>query len=400
MDATEPDLTASPPTLEGQRTHMTPTAMGTASRVMNGYALMNSMAVYTGQREVAPDQRVFILTRSGFAGIQRYATVTWSGDITSTWTAMAKQIPAGLGFCVSGDPYWTMDCGGYTMENRFSARNQTPENAEEWRELNARWFEFATFCPILRLHGELQPREPWTFGGDTSPAYQAILKFDQLRYRMLPYVYSVEATVAEDSSTMMRPLVMDFRGDKRAREIVNQYMFGPAFLVAPVTTYKARARSVYLPESAGGWYDFWTGQYQSGGQNLSAPAPYDAIPLFVRAGSVIPFGPELQYTGEKPADTITLYVYAGANSAFTLYEDDGTTYGYEREESMHIPMQWDDAKGTLTLGQRQGKFPGMLAQRTFNVMLVSKDKPVGYSPTTAPDRTVSYRGGTVKLQMN
>jgi alpha-D-xyloside xylohydrolase len=166
-----------------------------------------------------------------------------------------------------------------------------------------------------------------------------------------------------------------------------------------VTTYKARARSVYLPESAGGWYDFWTGQYQSGGQNLSAPAPYDAIPLFVRAGSVIPFGPELQYTGEKPADTITLYVYAGANSAFTLYEDDGTTYGYEREESMHIPMQWDDAKGTLTLGQRQGKFPGMLAQRTFNIVLVAKDRATAFNLATAPGKTVEYKGGAIKVHL-
>jgi alpha-D-xyloside xylohydrolase len=395
-DATEPDLTPSPPTLEGQRTHMNPTAMGTASRVMNGYALMNSMGVYEGQRSVAPNQRVFILTRSGFAGIQRYGTATWSGDTTATWSGLAKQISAGLGFSISGTPYWTMDIGGYTMETRFSEKNPAPENAEEWRELNARWFEFGTFCPITRLHGELQPREPWTFGGDTHPAYQTIIKFDKLRYRLLPYLYSLAGAVTHDSGTMMRPLVMDFPNDADAREIVNEYMFGPAFLVAPVTTYKARSREVYLPRNAV-WYDLWTGVHTQGGQSIEAPAPYDALPVFVRAGSIIPFGPELQYTGEKPADPITLRVYAGADGAFSLYEDDGLTYAYEKGAFARIPFHWDDAAKTLTLGQREGKFPGMLDRRTFNVMLLSKDSLVGYLADPKPDRTVTYQGKAVRV---
>jgi alpha-D-xyloside xylohydrolase len=395
-DATEPDLTPSPPTLEGQRIHMNPTAMGTASRVMNGYALMNSMGVYEGQRSVAPNQRVFILTRSGFAGIQRYGTATWSGDTTATWSGMAKQIPAGLGLSVSGLPYWTMDIGGYTMESRFSAKNPTPQSAEEWRELNARWFEFGTFCPITRLHGELQPREPWTFGGDTHPAYQTIVKFDRLRYRLLPYLYSLAGAVTHDAGTIMRPFVMDFPRDPTAREIANEYMFGPAFLVAPVTTYKARSREVYLPENAG-WYDFWTGAQTNGGQSIEAPAPYDAMPVFVRAGSIIPFGPEAQYTGEKPADPITLCVYAGADGAFTLYEDDGLTYGYEKGAFARIPFHWDDTTKTLTIGKREGEFPGMLSQRAFNVVLVSKDSPVGFSFTPKPDRTVSYQGKAVRV---
>ena len=277
MDASEPDLTPSPPTLEGQRTHMNPTAMGTASRVMNGYPLMNSMAVYEGQRSVKPNQRVFILTRSGFAGTQRYAAATWSGDVSSTWTALRKQIPAGLGFCLSGVPYWTTDSGGYTMESRFSAENQKPEDAEEWRELNTRWFQFATFCPLTRLHGELKPREPWTFGGDSHPAYQTIVKYDNLRYRMLPYVYSLAGEVTQDGGTMMRPLVMDFQNDTKARAITDEYMFGPAFLVAPITTYQARSRSVYLPPTSGDWYDFWTGVRTEGGQTIDAPAPYDIV---------------------------------------------------------------------------------------------------------------------------
>ena len=444
MDATEPDLTPSPPTLEGQRTHMMPTAAGTASRVMNGYALLNSKSVYEGQRSVAPDQRVFILTRSGFAGIQRYGTATWSGDTTATWTGLAKQIPAGLGFCISGVPYWTMDIGGYTMEQKFSTENPTPANAEEWRELNTRWFQFGTFCPLTRLHGELKPREPWTFGGDSHPAYQTIVKFDHLRYRLLPYIYSIAGEVTLDAGTMMRPLVMDFPGDTKVREITDEYMFGPAFLVAPVTTYQARSRSVYLPsglkqgtpsppsdmeERAGerrrvgfqeaplsgslpasrhagrgesghvvDWYNFWTGAITAGGQTIDAPAPYDSMPLFIRAGSIIPFGPELQYTGEKPADPITLYVYAGADGAFTLYEDDGLTCGYEKGAFARIPIHWDDAAKTLTLGKREGKFPGMLAKRTFNVVLVTKDKPAGFSFTPKADQTVAYQGKEVKVK--
>ncbi len=397
MDATEPDLTPSPPTLEGQRTHVNPTAMGTGSRVMNGYALMNSRGVYEGQRSVAPNQRVFILTRSGFAGTQRYATATWSGDVSSTWTALAKQIPAGLGFCLSGVPYWTTDSGGYTMESRFSADNPKPEDAAEWRELNARWFQFATFCPLTRLHGELKPREPWTFGGDSHPAYQTIVKFDNLRYRMLPYIYSLAGGVTQDGGTIMRPLVMDFQNDVKARDITDEYMFGPAFLVSPVTTYQARSRSVYLPPTSGNWYDFWTGAYTEGGQTIDAPAPYDALPLFIRAGSIIPFGPELQYTGEKPADPITLYVYAGAEGAFTLYEDDGLTYGYEKGAFARIPIGWDDVTRTLTIGKRAGKFPGMLTKRTFNVVLVTKHKPAGFSFTPKADQTVTYRGKEVKV---
>jgi alpha-D-xyloside xylohydrolase len=399
-DATEPDLTASPPTLEGQRSHMNPTAMGTASRVMNGYALMNSMGMYEGQRSVAPDQRVFILTRSGFAGIQRYATATWSGDTTSTWTAMKKQIAAGLGFSVSGDPYWTMDIGGYTMENRFSSRNPTPENTDEWRELNTRWFQFGTFCPITRLHGELQPREPWAFGGYTNPACQTIVKFDELRYRLLPYIYSIAGDMTRNAGTFMRPFVMDFPQDAAARDIANEYMFGPAFLVAPVTTYQARSRSVYLPQANAGWYDFWTGAHSVGGQTLDTPAPFGSMPLFIRAGAIIPFGPEMQYTGEKPSDPITLCVYAGADGEFTLYEDDGVSYGYERGAFARIPLHWDDATKTLTIGKREGKFPGMLNQRTFNVVLVTKDKPVGFSFTPKPDKSVRYQGQAVKVKVD
>jgi alpha-D-xyloside xylohydrolase len=397
MDATEPDLLPTP-VLDGQRTHMHPTAMGTGSRMLNAYSLVNSQGVYEGQRAAAPDERVFILTRSGFAGQQRYAAATWSGDITSTWTAMRQQIAAGLGFSVSGLPYWTMDVGGFSVPARFSRKDPRPEDLAEWRELNTRWFQFGTFVPLLRVHGEAPKREMWEMGGESHPAYQAHLKFDRLRYRLLPYVYSLAGAVTHEAGTILRPLVMDFPADARARAIADQYLFGPAFLVSPVTTYEARSRPVYLPGGAS-WYDFWTGAAVPGGQAIDAPAPYDRMPLHVRAGSIVPLGPELQWTGQKPADPLTLLVYAGASGAFTLYDDDGLTYGYEKGAFARIPILWDDAKGTLTIGKREGSFPGMLASRTFDVVLVAEGKPVAFSFEPKADRTVRYDGAAVSVEL-
>jgi alpha-D-xyloside xylohydrolase len=396
MDATEPDLTASPPTLEGQQTHMNPTYMGTGSRMLNGYALMNSEGVYNGEREAAPDQRVFILTRSGFAGQQRYSAVTWSGDITSTWTAMAKQIPAGLGASISGLPYWTMDTGGYTMQRKFAQEPMTPEAEDEWRELNARWFELSTFTPILRVHGELRPREMWTLG-ETSPAYKAELKFDRLRYALLPYIYSVAGMTTQNSSTMMRPLVMDFPADRTARELNDEYMFGPDMLVAPITQYKQRERSVYLPATSA-WYNFWTGEAVASGSIASA-APYDEIPLFVRAGSILPTGPQVQYVGENASEPITLRVYGGADGRFTLYEDQGTSFDYEKGAFAEIPISWNDRTGVLTVGKRTGSFVGMLQNRTFQIVLVSRTKPAAFSLTPTALNTIRYDGSEVHLKL-
>jgi len=393
MDATEPDLVQpSPPTLESMRRDISRTAIGTASRVMNAYPLMNSEAVYDGQRSVAPDQRVFILTRSGFAGIQRYGTVTWSGDITSTFATLRKQITAGLGFSISGTPYWTTDTGGYTMDQRL-AKARDGEALDEWRELNARWFQYSTFCPILRVHGADRPREMWNIGDDTTAVYRTELKFDRLRYALFPYIYSVAGAVTQDGSTLMRPLVMDFRTDAKAREVTDQYMFGPALLVNPVVEYKARSRQVYLP--AGTWYDFWTGRQLPGGATVTAEAPLETMPLFVRAGSIVPVGPDQQYIGDKPRDEMTLYVYAGRDGRFSLYEDDGRTYGYERSEFSRIPLAWDDAAHTLTIGARAGTFPGMPVSRTFNVVLVSPQQATGYGGATVQGRAVRYKGQAV-----
>ncbi len=384
MDASEPDLLPTP-TLAETKTHMNPTALGTASRVLNAYPLVNAQAIYEGQRKDAPDKRVFILTRSGYAGQQRLGTASWSGDITSTWTAMRKQIAAGLSFSLSGVPYWTMDSGGFSVPFRFSNLNAKPEDKEEWAELNTRWFEFATFVPFLRVHGEAPFREMWQFGGETSPAYQAQRKFDRLRYRLLPYIYGVEGMVHREHGTIMRPLVMDFPEDQRVKNISDQYMFGPSFLVNPITSYKASKRMVVLPITPGGWYDYWTSSWQEGGKDVVAPAPYDEIPLFVKAGSIVPTGQDIQYTSQDPEGPITLTVYTGANEKFNLYDDDGTSYRYEKGEWAVIPLAWDERKGQLTIGSRKGSFPGMKQERTFTVVFVSDSK-------RSTPQTVHYDG--------
>ena len=397
LDASEPELLPVS-TIEGQRAHVHPTGMGTGARMLNAYPLMNSAAVYEGQQEAAPNQRVFILTRSAFAGQQRYAAAVWSGDISSTWSAMRAQIPAGLGFCLSGLPYWTMDIGGFAVPARFAAQHPKPEDAEEWRELNTRWFEFGTFVPLLRVHGEFPHREMWEFGGESHPAYKAQLKFDRLRYRLLPYIYSLAGAVTHDNSTIMRALVMDFRSDPNVLNIGDEFMFGPAFLVSPVTDYQVRTRSVYLPRTEGGWYDFWSGKVQLSGQSVEAPAPYDAIPIHVKAGSIIPIGPDLQYASEKPTDTITVYIYRGANGEFTLYEDEGLDNKYEKGAFSRIPLSWNENTKTLTLGERKGSFKGMVRGRTFQIILVSKEQPRGFSFEPVPDRPVRYSGRKEVIQ--
>jgi alpha-D-xyloside xylohydrolase len=395
LDATEPDILPSW-NLEAQRTAMHPTALGSGARMLNAYSLAQVGGVYEGQRQAAPERRVAILTRSAFAGLQRYGAITWSGDIASAWPAMRAQIAAGLGFSVSGTPYWSMDVGGYWPQPRFRAEPMAPADADEWRELSTRWTEFGALVPIFRLHGEAPPIREISAFGDSTAAYRAMVYWDRLRYRLLPYVYSLAGAVAQDGSTMMRPLVMDFPADTIAREVADQYLFGPALLVNPVTEYRARSRLVYLPPTA--WYDFWTGQRLAGDRTVRAAAPYDRIPVYVRAGSILPVGPDLQYTDEKPADPITLMVYTGADARFSLYEDDGTSYGYERGEFAGIPLRWDERSRTLIVGRREGSFPGMLAQRRFRLVFVSPGRPVGFSFEPRPDQTVTYVGEELRIR--
>jgi alpha-D-xyloside xylohydrolase len=269
-------------------------------------------------------------------------------------------------------------------------------DAEEWRELSARWIEFGALVPVFRAHGEAPPAREIPAFGDSTAAYRAMVDWDRLRYRLLPYIYSVAGAVTQDASTMMRPLVMDFPADSIAREVADQYLFGPALLVNPVTEYRARSREVYLPPAA--WYDLWTGHRLPGGRIVQADAPYDRIPVYVRAGSILPVGPELQYTDEKPADPITLMVYTGADGSFSLYEDDGASYGYERGEFARIPLRWDERSRTLIIGRREGSFPGMLERRTFQPLFVSPRRPVGFGFEPRPDSTVSYVGEELRIR--
>jgi alpha-D-xyloside xylohydrolase len=404
VDASEPEVVEGPyPSVAAgvavAETHMNPTAAGSGARVLNAYALVHAQGIYEGARAAHPDRRVFILTRNGFAGMQRYAAASWSGDITSTWTALARQVPAGLGFAISGMPYWTFDTGGFSVPPRFAHPRRGSPEVDEWRELNARWFEYAAFTPILRVHGQAPKREMWELGGEGSPAYGAELKLDRLRYRLLPYIYTLAGEVTQTGGTIMRPLVMDFPDDARARAIADAYMFGPALLVAPVAAYRARARDVYLPPTAGGWYDLWTGAAVAPGIRR-APAPYDAIPVHVRAGSIVPVGPALAWSDEKPADPITLWVYAGADGTFSLYEDDGGSTAYERGAFTRIPLRWNDAARTLTIGRREGAFPGMLPRRTFEVVVVSPRAPAPFLAASGAPRTVAYAGDPIEVRVD
>jgi alpha-D-xyloside xylohydrolase len=400
MDASEPNIRDCTD-IQYRKDLCGPTALGPSAKYFNAYAYMNAEAIYDGQRGIDPDKRVFLLTRSGFAGLQRYSTATWSGDIGTCWEDMKAQISAGLNFSISGIPFWSMDIGGFCVQNRFVAGQQEfdktgRENADnkEWRELNTRWYQFGAFAPMFRAHGQWPYREIFNIAPENHPAYKSILYYTHLRYDLLPYIYSLAGKVHFEDYTIMRPMVMDFTADKNVRNLGDQYMFGPSLLVAPVYKYGARQREVYLPESTQ-WYDFYTGAVVPSGQQTVA-APYERIPLFVRAGSIIPFGPDIQWTNEKPADNITLYVYAGENGKFTLYEDEGVNYNYEKGKYATIEFSYDDATSTLTISDRKGEFDGMLKSRTFNVVKVSKDKAVAYDKNTK-GVTVNYDGKAQKL---
>ncbi len=384
MDASEPNLRDCLP-MDYLKWLLTPTALGPSTEYLNAYSLVNADAIYNGQRAVDPDKRVFLLTRNGFAGLQRYSTASWSGDIGTSWYDMRMQMAAGLNYSMAGLPMWGMDIGGFSVMNKF----HNPANADEWQELQTRWHQFGTFVPLFRTHGQYPRRELWNIAPEGSQAYESILSYMKLRYNLMPYLYSLAGAVHFEDYTMMRGLPMDFPGDPKVRDLSDQWMFGPALMPCPVYEYKARSREVYFPE--GGWYDFYTGAYIAGGQTLTADAPYERIPLYVRAGSIIPFGPDMQWSDEKPADNIRLYVYAGRDADFTLYEDDGVTYGYEKGAYATIPIHWDDASRTLTLGERKGSFPGMLETRTFTVVVVDPEHPAGFVPD-ASGTEMTYEG--------
>ncbi|MCD8167265.1 MAG: DUF5110 domain-containing protein [Bacteroides sp.] len=385
MDASEPNIRDCTD-MEYRKQLCGPTALGPSTKYFNAYALMNAQGIYEGQRGADPDKRVFLLTRSGFAGLQRYSTATWSGDIATRWEDMKAQISAGLNFSMSGIPYWTMDIGGFCTENRYVAAQREwnkshTENADykEWRELNTRWFQFGAFVPLFRSHGQYPYREPWNIAPEEHPTYRSMLYYTRLRYRLMPYIYSLAGMTWFNDYTLMRGLVMDFGKDTQVQDISDQYMFGPALMVCPVYTYEARNREVYFPETSG-WYDYYTGHHIKGGQKLTVNAPYERMPLFVREGAIIPYGPSIQYTDEESLDEITIYVYGGQDGHFTLYEDQGTNYDYEEGAYTMIPITYDDKTQTLIIEERQGSYEGMVEERMFNVILVDKNNPATFDP--------------------
>lgn len=383
LDASEPELPDFGPTPKLMAEYMNPTAEGPGVINLNAFPLMTTEAVYEGQRKTNPNKRVNILTRSGFAGQQRYATTIWSGDIAGEWSSLKSSIPAGLSLTLSGLPYWTTDIGGFWV--KYKGGNQN----EEYRELFTRWYQFGAFCPIFRVHGSSTEREMWFFGDKGDIAYQTQLKFNKLRYKLMPYIYSLAGMITHENYTSMRALVMDFQQDKTVWDIQDQFMFGPAFLVNPVTRYKAKTREVYLPKS-GGWYDFWTGTYYKSGQTITVATPLESMPLFVKAGSIVPFGPALQYATEKPADPIELRIYTGDDGSFTLYEDENDNYNYEQGAFSAISFTWNKATQKLEISDRKGSFPSMLKERTFTIVFI--DKMHGNSPADEKSKSIMYKG--------
>ena len=408
MDASEPNVRDCTP-MWYRKALSGPTALGTSTEFFNAYSTVNADAIYNGQRSVWKgkdnEPRVFLLTRSGFAGEQRFSTATWSGDIGTRWEDMRAQMTAGLNYSMSGIPFWGMDQGGFCVENRYVAAQQIfnntgveNEDLKEWRELQARWSQFGAFIPLFRVHGQWPTREIWNIAPDNHPAYKSFVYYDKLRYRLMPYLYSLAGWAHFKDYTLMRALIMDFNGDKEVENIGNQWMFGPALMACPVGYYKARNRSVYFPKQCG-WYNLYTNEYVEGGQSLVVDAPYEQIPVFVREGAIIPFGPEMEWCDEKPAELINLYIYAGQNGAFQLYEDEGVNYNYEKGKFATIDITYDDAAKTVNFGARKGNFNGMLKNRRFNIVLITKDAPKPLNLVDPQGIMVQYNGKEVSVNI-
>ena len=439
MDASEPNVRDCTD-LEYRKLLCGPTKYGSSDEFFNAYSIVNAEAIYDGQRgyetavekkgidpndskqlEAASEwnqdghsnegafspnnKRVFLLTRNGFSSEQRYSTATWSGDIGTRWEDLKAQITAGLNFSISGVPFWSQDIGGFSVEKRyaeaqseFDKSGKETEDLKDWRELNVRWHEVGMWAPIYRSHGQFPLREPWNIAPEGHPAYNVIKGCLDLRYRLMPYIYSLNADVHFNDYTMMRPMIMDFNGDKQVENIAYQFMFGPAVMVNPVYTYKAREREVYFPKN-NTWYDFYTGKVESnGGETKTVAAPYERIPLYIRAGSIIPVGPQIEYTQQKKAENITLFVYEGKDGEFTLYEDEGTNYGYEAGRFARIKFQWNNDTRELTISAREGQFPGMLETRQFTVVTCSAQNAQPFN-ADATGKTVKYDGQQIVVKM-
>lgn len=398
MDASEPDIQSNVSPAK-RKEQMLPLALGTAAEFMNAYPLMNAKGIYEGQRGTDNNKRVFLLTRSAFAGSQRYAASVWSGDIGARWEDMRTQISAGLNYSLSGLPYWTMDIGGFATETRYNKVPMLEKDQEEWRELQTRWYQWGSFLPLFRSHGQFPVRELYNIAPEGHPAYKSMLFYNRLRYRLMPYIYSLAGAAYHNDYTIMRGLLMDFSSDRSTWKVGDQFMFGPSLLINPVYSYKAISRTVYLPAGQG-WYDLYSGKYYNGGQNITADAPYERVPVFVKEGSIIPTGPELQYVAEKPADPITLFVYTGRDASFLLYEDEGVNYNYEKGSFSEIPFSYNEAAKTIIIGERKGYFAGMLKARTIHIKVISKDKPAGLEFGQKPMKAIKYAGKEVVVRLN
>jgi alpha-D-xyloside xylohydrolase len=363
----------------------------------NTYSLEHTKGIYKGWRKDIPGKRAFFLARQSFAGAQRNAATLWSSDIFCGFDAFKNQVPQGINACASGIPYWTSDIGGY--QYHWTAPDWSKP---EFRELFTRWFQFGTFCPIFRIHGKGE-RALFSKNWDADTK-ATLLKYDKLRYRLMPYIYSLAGRVTTENYTMMRALTFDFRKDSNVYSIPDQYMFGPAFLVNPVTQqlYTAKnapaekTRKVYLPGS-GKWYDFWTGQVLDGGQTLNAAVPMDIMPLYIKAGSIVPMGPEIEWATAKPAGDIELRIYPGANGRFKFYEDENDNYNYEKGQYATFMLTWDDKEHKLTISDTRGQFPGMLKKHTFNVVLVNGEHGSNAGVTENPDKEVKYLGKKIEV---
>lgn len=357
QDATEPENDD----LEGRKI-LKNTVPGEVYR--NVYPLMVSKTIFEGLAKDDPERRPMIFTRSGFSGVQRYGAVLWSGDVGNDWKTLRYQISSGLGFVATGLPWWTYDAGGF-----FRPHDQYSN--EDYIERMIRWIQVGTFLPMMRVHGYMSNTEPWQYGPE---AQRIITEQIRLRYRLLPYIYSDASRVTTEGYTLMRPLIFDFPDDTDALKQDNEYMFGQSLLVCPVTDKGVSQWRVYLPENDGGWYDFRTGRKYGNGWS-EVPVTIEDIPVFAKAGSILPLGPVKQHAAEKSDEPLTINVYPGADACFNLFEDDGLSVD---GSSSTIPFTWDDSSRTLTIGKRQGSFEGMEETRTFNIAVAGTEKSIRY----------------------
>lgn len=427
MDSTEPDhLDIKPEDFDNK------TFLGSFRKVRNAYPLMSVGGVYDHQRETSSVKRVFILTRSAFAGQQRYGANTWSGDVNSSWENLRNQIPAGLNFSLCGIPYWNSDIGGFFAgAYNKKGNNGSGSKNSSYRELYVRWLQFGAFTPMMRSHGTDIPREIYQFGQKGETIYDAIEKTIHLRYSLLPYIYSTAWKVTNKQSSMMRALVMDFNQDEKVKNISNEYLFGQSILVAPVVNAQyttevivktnedtgwdktedkdnpknleidfsqKKSKKIYLPAGTQ-WYDFWTNIRYKGGQEIEKETRIDEIPLYIKAGGIIPFGPKVQYADEKKWDNLEIRIYEGADGEFTLYEDEGDNYNYEKGKFATITFRWNDSKKVLTIEQQKGEFDGMIKQRKFKIVKVSTNPDKQNRDRAEFNKVVDYTGNTILVKL-